>query len=67
MHLTGAVFYPQLIELMREVLEDATSTLPEAKRMSTMKAENAYRILVCAAKGERDPIKLKIAAPSAAV
>jgi hypothetical protein len=52
---------------MREVLEDATSTLPEAKRMSTMKAENAYRILVCAAKGERDPIKLKIAAPSAAV
>jgi len=64
-NLTGAVFHPELIELMRAVLEDATSTLPEAKRTSTMKAEIASRILGCAANGERDPIKLKMAAMSA--
>lgn len=63
----GAVFDPELIELMKAVLEDATVTLPEAKRTSTMKAEIASRILACAAKGERDPITLKIAALPALV
>jgi hypothetical protein len=63
----GAVFHPELIELMKAVLEDATATLPEAKRTSTMKAEIASRILACAAKGERDPITLKMAALSAMV
>jgi hypothetical protein len=66
-NLTGTVFHPELIELMKTVLEDATSTLPEAERTSTMKAEIASRILACAANGERDPIKLKIAALSAKV
>jgi hypothetical protein len=42
---------------MRAVLEDATSTLPEAKRTSTMKAEIASRILAYAANGERNLIK----------
>jgi hypothetical protein len=59
---TGAVFQPELIELMRSVLDDAAATLPEAKRTSTMKAEIASHILACAAKGERDPIALKMAA-----
>jgi hypothetical protein len=63
----GAVFHPELIELMKAVLEDATATLPEAKRTSTMKAEIASRILACAAKGERDPISLRMAALSAMV
>ena len=63
----GAVFQPELIELMRAVLDDATATLPEAKRASTMKAEIASHILACAAKGERDPIALKISALSAVV
>jgi hypothetical protein len=63
----GAVFHPELIELMKAVLEDATATLPEAKRTSTMKAEIASRILECAANGERNPIKLKMAAMSAIV
>ena len=61
----GTAFYPELIELMKAVLEDATATLPEAKRTSTMKTEIASRILACAAKGERDPITLKMAALSA--
>jgi hypothetical protein len=55
----GAVFQPELIELMKAVLDDAAATLPEAKRTSAMKAEIASQILACAAKGERDPIKLK--------
>jgi hypothetical protein len=63
----GAVFQPELIELMRAVLDDATAMLPEAKRTSTMKAEIATHILACAAKGERDPVALRMAALSAIV
>jgi hypothetical protein len=62
-----AVFQPELIELMKVVLDDATAMLPEAKRTSTMKAEIAANILAYAAKGERDPMALKIAALSAVV
>jgi hypothetical protein len=64
---TGAVFQPELIELMRAVLDDATAMLPEAKRTSSMKAEIASQILACAAKGERDPVALKMAALMAVV
>jgi hypothetical protein len=67
MKVTGAVFQPELIELMRSVLEEAAATLPEAKRTSTMKAEIASQILACAAKGERNPTALKIAALRAVV
>jgi hypothetical protein len=62
MTVTGAVFQPELIELMRSVLEEAAATLPEAKRTSTMKAEIASQILACAARGERNPTALKMAA-----
>jgi hypothetical protein len=64
---TGAVFQPELIELMKVVLDEATAALPEAKRTSTMKAEIASHILTCAAKGERDPGALKTAALLAVV
>jgi hypothetical protein len=64
---TGAVFQPELTELMKSVLDDATAMLPEAKRTSTMKAESASQILACAAKGERDPVALKMAALLAVV
>jgi hypothetical protein len=67
MNSRGAVFQPELIELMKAVLDDATALLPEAKRTSTMKAEIASYILACAAKGERDPIALRTAALSAVV
>jgi len=63
----GAVFQPELIELMKMVLYDATATLPEAKRTSTMKAEIASHILASAAKGERNPATLKTAALLAVV
>ena len=55
-------FDPELIELMKAVLDDATAMLPEAKRTSAIKAEIASHILACAAKGERDPVALKMAA-----
>ncbi len=62
MNPAGAAFQPELIELMKIVLDDATAMLPEAKRTSTMKAEIASQILACAAKGERDPLVLKTSA-----
>jgi hypothetical protein len=65
--MTGAVFQPELIELMRSVLEEATAMLPEAKRTSTIKADIASEILASAAKGERDPAVLKSVALSAVV
>jgi hypothetical protein len=63
----GAVFQPELIELMKAVLDEATAALPAAQRTSSMKAEIASRILASAAKGERDPTALKVAALLAAV
>jgi hypothetical protein len=65
MNPSGAVFQPELIALMKSVLEEAVATLPEARRTSTIKAEIASGILACAARGERDPIALKSAALSA--
>ena len=59
MNPRGAVYQPELIELMKMVLEEVTATLPEPKRTSTTKAEIASRILACAAKGERDAGALK--------
>ena len=63
----GAVFQPELICLMKEVLDDAAASLPESKRTSAMMAGMASQILGCAAKGERDPNKLRDAAMSAVV
>ncbi|MDQ1388107.1 MAG: hypothetical protein QOF56_1561 [Acidobacteriaceae bacterium] len=58
----GAVFQPELIELMKLVLNDVTASLPEVKRTSSRKVEIASYILACAAKGERNPAALKAAA-----
>ena len=55
MNPTGAVFRPELIELMKAVLDDAAAMLPEAKRTSTIKAEIASHILGCAAKASETP------------
>jgi hypothetical protein len=63
--MMGAVFQPELIELMKSVLDETTAMLPEAKRTSTIKADIASSILACAAKGERDPVVLRTAALSA--
>jgi hypothetical protein len=67
MNPTGAVFRPELITLMKSVLEEVATMLPEARRTSTVKAEIASLILASAAKGERDPEALKMAALLAVV
>jgi hypothetical protein len=55
----GALFDPELIELMKSVFDDAAAMLPESKRTSSIKAERASSILACAARGERNPATLK--------
>jgi hypothetical protein len=65
--MPGAVFQPELISLMKSVLDEAAAELPEAKRTSTIKADMASVILARAANGERDPIALKAAALSTIV
>jgi hypothetical protein len=67
MDAIGAVFPPELIQLMKAVLDDAAATLPESKRTSTMMAEMASQILSRAGKGERNPATLKMAALSGVV
>jgi hypothetical protein len=56
---SGADFSPDLIQLMKAVVEDASASLPEAKRTSAIKAEMACHILAAAEKGERNPEVLK--------
>ena len=58
----GTGYQPDEIKLMRCALDEAASILPEAERTSAMKAKLASRILSAAAKGERDPNKLRVAA-----
>jgi hypothetical protein len=67
MNVKGAVFQPELIKLMKAILDDTAMALPEAKRTSAMKTEIASHILACAAKGERDPAVLKMTALLAVV
>jgi hypothetical protein len=56
---SGADFSPDLIQLMKAVVEDASAALPEAKRTSAIKAEMACHVLAAAGKGERNPEVLK--------
>jgi len=58
----GTVFQPDEIKLMRSALDEAAIILPKTERTSAMKVKLASRILAAAAKGERDPNKLRIAA-----
>jgi hypothetical protein len=67
MDAIGAVFQPELIKLMKAVLDEAAAMLPKSRRTSTMMAEMASQILACAAKGERDPATMKSAALLVAV
>jgi hypothetical protein len=63
----GVVFQPELITLMKSVLDNAVAALPESRRTSTMMADMASQILACAARGERDQAALKKAALSVVI
>jgi hypothetical protein len=62
MNSGGAYYSPEVIQLMKVVLEDATAALPEAKRTSAIQAEMACHILAAAGKGERNPDVLRMLA-----
>ena len=47
------------VELLRNVLEEAWSSLPPRQQMGARRSDMAAAILHAAAKGERDPAKLR--------
>lgn len=55
-------FDPDTIELLRNVLDDAWGTLRADEQAHTTKSEVASRILRLAIGGERDPVRLRVAA-----
>jgi|HubBroStandDraft_6_1064221.scaffolds.fasta_scaffold4353031_1 hypothetical protein len=58
----AAIYQPELIELMKSVLDEAATILPKTRQTPATKVKLASRILAAAARGERDPIQLRIAA-----
>jgi hypothetical protein len=58
----GALFLPEDIVLMRSTLDEAVTILPVFQRTSAMRTRLASRIAAAVAKGERDPIQLRISA-----
>jgi hypothetical protein len=58
----GALFLPEELVLMRSALNEAVTILPVFQRTPAMRAKLASRILAAVAKGERDPIQLRISA-----
>jgi hypothetical protein len=58
----GGVYSNDEIALMKSVLDEAWETLPVEKRASVSLLDLAQNILRAAAKGERDPDRLKASA-----
>ena len=58
----GAVYFPEDLSLMGEVLDRIVQSLPPKMRTRANLAEIAKNILVCAATGQRDPLELELAA-----
>jgi hypothetical protein len=58
----AAIYQPELIELMKSVLDEAATILPKTRQTPATKVKLASRILAAAARGERDPVQLRKAA-----
>ena len=58
----GAVYYPEDLSLLGEVLDQIVQSLPPTMRTRANLAEIAKNILACAATGQRDPLELELAA-----
>jgi hypothetical protein len=58
----GASFLPEDIALMHTALDEVVTILPVFQRTSAMRTKLASRILAAVAKGERDPVQLRISA-----
>jgi hypothetical protein len=58
----GAVYYPEELSLLGEVLDQVVQSLPRSMATPHYRAAIAKNILACAATGERDPDELRLAA-----
>jgi hypothetical protein len=58
----SAVYYPEELSLLGQILDQAVQSLPLSMRTPQNRAAIAKNILACAATGERDPIELGLAA-----
>ena len=58
----GAVYCPEDLSILGRVLDQVVQLLPPKMRTPDNRAEIAKNILACAATGERDPVKLELAA-----
>jgi hypothetical protein len=58
----SVVYNPEELLLLGHILDQAVESLPTGMRTPCNQAEIARNILACAAAGERDPIKLELAA-----
>jgi hypothetical protein len=52
---------PETVNVLRDALNQAWALLPNERKAVTLKADMADRILKCAAEGERDPVRLRMA------
>jgi hypothetical protein len=58
----GALFVPEEIELVQTTLDEVVTMLPVSNRTPAMRNRLASRIRAAAARGERDPVQLRICA-----
>jgi hypothetical protein len=58
----GTLFVPEEIELVQTTLDEVVTMLPVSNRTPAMRSRLASRIRAAAAKGERDPVQLRICA-----
>ena len=58
----GAVYYPEDLSVLGEVLDRMAQSLPPKMRTRANVAAIAKSILACAATGGRDPLELELAA-----
>jgi len=63
----GGSFDPETTALLRTVLDEAWVNLLPEQQSRTSKSDLAMRILVLAAQGERDPVRLRTRAVSEVV
>jgi len=62
MSVRGAVFTPEEIVLLKGVLDKAVASLSVAERTCARPRLLAQKILTCAAKAERDAVRLRTTA-----
>ena len=58
----SAVYYPEDLLLLGNVLDGAVASLPTCVRTPENRKAIARNIFACAAAGERDPVRLELAA-----